>query len=239
MLFFVTLQNETVKSTDKRKLGRMSLTISKGNMYSWVTHTWNTIKGECPHGCTYCYMHRWGNQKPVRFDEKELKTDLGTGNFIFVGSSCDMFAKDIPDEWIEKTLYYCDGFENTYLFQSKNPDRIINYDFPDKTCICTTIETNRVYPCMEKCPTPINRAGAMMNLYEFKRYITIEPIMDFDIEQMVELIKWCKPEQVNIGADSGNNHLPEPSKEKILELISELKKFTIIDQKKNLARLLN
>ena len=33
----------------------MSLNESKGNMYSWVTHTWNTIKGECPHGCTYCY----------------------------------------------------------------------------------------------------------------------------------------------------------------------------------------
>ena len=47
------------------------LNEAKGNMYSWVTHTWNTVKGECPHGCTYCYMHRWGQQKPVRFDESE------------------------------------------------------------------------------------------------------------------------------------------------------------------------
>jgi molybdopterin converting factor small subunit len=36
------------------------------------------------------------------FDEKELKTDLGKGNFIFVGSSCDMWAQNIPEEWIEK-----------------------------------------------------------------------------------------------------------------------------------------
>jgi hypothetical protein len=27
-------------------------------------------------------MKRWGKQKPVRFDKKELKTDLGKDNFI-------------------------------------------------------------------------------------------------------------------------------------------------------------
>ena len=44
--------------------------VSKnGNMYQFVTHTWNTIKGECPHGCPYCYMKRWGKQKPVRDPE--------------------------------------------------------------------------------------------------------------------------------------------------------------------------
>jgi len=32
--------------------------------------------------------------------------------------------------------------------------------------------------------------------------------------------------------------LPEPPKEKILELISELKKFTVVKEKSNLKRLL-
>jgi len=73
-------------------------------MYEFVTHTWNTVKGECYHDCSYCYMKRWGKLNPVRFDEKELKTDLGSGNFIFVGSSCDMWAENIPDKWIFKTL---------------------------------------------------------------------------------------------------------------------------------------
>jgi len=62
--------------------------------------------------------------------------------------------------------------------------------------------------------------------------------MDFDMDEMVELTRDAKPNNVNIGADSKGNHLPEPPKEKILELIEELKKFTIIDQKRNLARLL-
>jgi len=36
--------------------------------------------------------------------KKELKTDLGNGNFIFVGSSCDLFANDIPKKWILKDI---------------------------------------------------------------------------------------------------------------------------------------
>jgi len=55
----------------------MGLNISKGNMYEFVTHTWNVIKGKCFHDCDYCYMKRWGDLKPIRLDKKELKTDLG------------------------------------------------------------------------------------------------------------------------------------------------------------------
>lgn len=210
-------------------------------MYSWINATWNTIKGECSHGCTYCYMHRWGKQKPVRFDEEELKTDLGSGNFIFVGSSCDIFADDIPVEWIIKTLNHCNKFDNKYLFQSKNPERFIGFDnhFPIKrTSLCTTIETNRFYPEMGIAPHSITRAIGMNQYFEYPTFVTIEPVIDFDLIDMVRLIKMCHPNQVNIGADSGGNHLPEPSKGKVLELIYELQKFTIIDQKRNLNRLL-
>jgi len=92
-------------------------------MYEFISHTWNTAKGECPHDCRYCYMKRFGKQNPVRFDEKELKINLGQDNFIFVGSSCDMFAKDIPDEWITKTLDYCKNFPNKYFFLVKEPGK--------------------------------------------------------------------------------------------------------------------
>ncbi|HEA67556.1 MAG TPA: hypothetical protein ENI07_12145, partial [Desulfobacterales bacterium] len=64
-------------------------------MYGFVTHTLNTVKGKCPHDCSYCYMKRWGPQPELHFDESELKTDLykyGENQFIFVGSSCDMWA---------------------------------------------------------------------------------------------------------------------------------------------------
>jgi DNA repair photolyase len=218
----------------------MALTESKGNMYTWVTHTWNTIKGECPHGCTYCYMKRWGKQKPVRLDEKEFKTDLECFNTIFVGSSCDLFANDIPDGWIYDTLEYCRRFDNEYLFQSKNPERMLRYLAMMRTCdhVCTTIETNRIYPeIMGNTPSPKDRAY-WLSQFKFNRYVTIEPIMDFDVDEMVDIIRLANPVQVNIGADSGNNHLPEPSKDKLQTLIYRLSKFTVIDQKRNLARLM-
>jgi len=219
----------------------MGLNVAKGQMYNWITHTWNTVKGECPHGCTYCYMHRWGKQKPVHLDEKELNTDLGSGNFIFVGSSCDMFAEEIPDLWLYKTLGHCINFDNSYLFQSKNPLYLLGSSafLPKKSVICTTIETNRYYPdIMGLTPKPGERATAMYHIEGIKKYVTIEPIIDFDLIELVALIQMADPTSVNLGADSKNNHLPEPSKEKLLALIDELKKFTVIDQKRNLKRLL-
>ena len=222
--------------------GAVSLNISKGNMYDFVTHTWNTVKGACPHDCSYCYMKRFGKQKPARFDAKELKTDLGEGNFIFVGSSCDMFARDIPATWIEETLNHCDETtSNRYLFQTKNPYGMIENGlghFPEKSVVCATIETNRHYPeFMANSPTPAERAHSLGKLFIFDRYVTIEPIIDFDLFYLVELIKWCSPVQVNIGADSGNNHLPEPSRDKVFALIEELSKFTTVARKRNLERL--
>jgi hypothetical protein len=187
-------------------------------------------------------MKRWGKQKPIRFDEKELNTDLGIGHTIFVGSSCDMFANDIPDRWIWKTLDHCYKYShlNGFLLQSKNPQRMSKFYEPgywDFIRICTTIETNRNYPEMGNAPNTYMRAS-WLSSFNFNRYLTIEPIMDFDLNDLIDLVKLVNPVQVNIGADSGNNHLPEPSKEKLLQLIDELKKFTVIDQKRNLTRLL-
>ena len=216
----------------------MSLNISKGNMYEFITHTWNTIKGKCYHDCSYCYMKRWGKLNPIRFDEKELKTDLGKGNFIFVGSSCDMWAQNIPEEWIEKTLNYCDKFDNKYLFQTKNPYNIRRILCHDSN-VCVTLETNRHYPeIMRNSPIPAQRVEQMKYI-RHPLYITIEPLMDFDLPEFVEMLKICNPIQINIGADSGNNNLPEPSKEKVLQLINEIQKFTTIHNKKNLKRLLS
>ena len=235
------------KSSDyakQRKDNIMGLNIAKGNMYDFVTHTWNTIKGACPHDCSYCYMKRWGTLKPVRFDEKELKTDLGEGNFIFVGSSCDIFAEFIDQYWVTSTLAKCSLYAgNKYLFQSKDVfgmSCFMGCMHPVNSVICTTIETNRIYrPIMGHAPSPENRAKYMQSFLAYKKYVTIEPIMDFDLEPMVELIKRCDPEQVNIGADSGNNHLPEPPLEKVMELLDRLSGFTTIAKKNNLQRLLN
>jgi len=52
------------------------------------------------------------------------------------------------------------------------------------------------------------------------------------------MIKSCNPVQVNIGSDSQRHNLPEPTKEELTELISELEKLTRVIQKSNLKRIL-
>jgi len=216
----------------------MSLNKQTGNMYPWVTHTWNVIKGKCPHDCIYCYMKQYP-QPELHFDEKELKTDLGSGNTIFVGSSCDMWAEYIPDKWIEQVMFHCMEYGNRYLFQSKNPIRFIEIldFFPDEAIIGTTIETNRKYDFISLAPrTELRKEHIQESI--LPKMVSIEPIMDFDLDELVRWIEEIKPEFVSIGADSKGHNLPEPSPEKTRQLIQELAKITQVKIKDNLKRIL-
>lgn len=224
----------------------MGLNKQKGDMYGFVSHTWNPIKGKCEHDCCYCYMKRWGKPlPPLRLDEKEMKTDLGEGNFIFVGSSTDMFAENVPARWIIDVIEHCQKYNNNkYLYQTKNPYEISFYDYyyPKNIVIGTTLETNRHYNCVGNAPRIMERVEAMKLLSQpkMKTFITIEPIMQFDLFPFIEMIKQCNPDWVNIGADSTNGRkydLPEPTYTQVEDLISELKKFTEVKLKKNLNRL--
>ena len=66
----------------------MSLVKAQGNMYPFVSHTWNPIKGRCLHNCPYCYVKssrakRYYKEDPY-LSEKELKVNLGKNNYIFI-----------------------------------------------------------------------------------------------------------------------------------------------------------
>ena len=76
-----------------------------------------------------------------------------------------------------------------------------------------------------------------MEIKGFRKMITIEPVIDFDVYPLVSLIERINPEFVNIGADSKGHNLPEPSWFKIEQLIKELNRFTKSISKENLERL--
>lgn len=215
------------------------LNKSKGNMYPWVTHTWNLIKGKCPHDCSYCYMKRFP-QKELHYCATELATKLGNGNFIFVGSSCDPWAKGVPDHMVASMLQHCIEYPNNkYLFQSKNPARFVNFEMPPTFMLGTTIETNRPYSgLISKAPDVKSRYGIMASIGHYPKMVSIEPIIDFDVNIFTAWIKDIRPHFVSIGADSGNNHLPEPSPEKVRTLIDTLRQFTEVKIKDNLRRLI-
>ena len=226
----------------------MPLKKSAGNMYSWITHTWGPVTGQCGHGCAYCYVPRIARrfslrQSAPRLIERELKTDLGSGNRVFVCSGCDLFHEDIPWDWIRQITGHASRYPgNTYLWHTKNPGRALEFPqqmFPPDSILCAAIETNRHYPCMGKTLDPFERIAGL-SLWEQRKTVTVEPILDFDgsADGFARLILIGKPEQVNIGADSGHNGLPEPPQEKVEELIELLAPHTKVHMKKNLRRLL-
>ena len=227
----------------------MGLNLSKGDMYKFVNYTWNPIKGKCLHDCSYCYMKQINpNANPPRLAEYELNTDLGCGRSIFIGSSTDMFAEDIPSEWIARVLDYCYQnrnmlLPNAYLLQSKNPKRFlefINHPIMERVVFCTTIETNRFYPeIMNKAPRIEERVEAMEEIARLGRptMVTAEPLMQFDHEEMVSFIRRCSPKLVNRGRNSSRRIvLPEPTQDEVQQLIAELKSlksFTKVNVKDN------
>jgi len=184
-------------------------------------------------------MGRGRPQPELHFDEKELKTDLGHGNFIFVGSSCDMWAKGIPRESISRILDHCNP-GNQYLFQSKNPARFNDFVIPKYAILGTTIESNRCCCDFQPgAPCTSERYLAMRDIVIRPKMVSIEPIMDFDLDVMVRWMQEIKPQFISIGANTNwKVKLPEPSSDKVKALIEALKDITEIKCKSNLNRLL-
>lgn len=224
------------------------------NMYDFAA-TWNPLCGSCRHLCSYCYVEAMKKRYPVMAEkysgkpllsEKAMRENLNlkkyNGKVIFVESMGDLFADNVPFDLIEEVLYHCKiYYENTYFFQSKNAPRLLSFSqmdgmMPENSIFCTTIETNRDYK-LSVAPPVINRAKAMNEIKGIK-HLTLEPLCDFDLLEMLYLIDLCGVSQCNIGADSKGHNLPEPSKEKILQLIDGIKKLGIIvHEKSNLNRL--
>lgn len=228
----------------------MNLNTSKGDMYDFVTHTGNIIKGRCPHDCKYCYMKKMGRElNPLWLDVNELKIPTPTGNFIFVGSSTDMFADAVLSHEIMQVLNHCYesnnnlfGDKNQYLFQSKNPQRFLEFIehpvFMDSV-VCTTIESNRFYAeYLRYSPQIEDRVAAMEQIAALgvETYVTIEPIMCFDLDELVEYVMRCQPKQVNVGVNTYRDiRLPEPSLAEVTALIERLSQFTTVKLKSNLV----
>ena len=220
----------------------MSLVKARGNMYPFVSHTWNPIKGRCLHNCPYCYVKSSRAKRYYQGDpylsEKELKVNLGENNYIFVGSMTDMWGDWIPSAWITHILEHCQKYpKNKYLFQSKNPFRFLEdaVTFEINAVWGTTIESDK----QVDINVVHNRAWCLASMPSFyQRMVSIEPIMDFNVNSFVSMLKWIKPSFIVIGADSKGHNLPEPPAEKIRQLITELEKFTEVICKKNLGRLL-
>jgi hypothetical protein len=136
--------------------------------------------------------------------------------------------------WMQQILARIKQFQDrTFLIQSKNPSVFRNYHFPENVLLGTTIETNRddLYREISSAPLPWQRYGAMMRLRHSRKIVTIEPILDFDVEILREWVSKIEPETCYVGYDSKKNYLPEPELGKTKALMKKLKETTNVRTK--------
>jgi len=218
----------------------------KQKMYDIMTGSENYFaNGLLSHNCYVQAMEkRFKSGRysgPVNLIEDEFKVNYGKGKTIFIEHMNDLFAKDVPDDWILRILAHTNKYpDNTYVFQTKNPDRFLDFCLvlPEKYILGTTIESNRIYAGMSEAPTPEARMKAMSKITNTRKFLTIEPVLDFDVDILAEWINNIKPEFLNLGADSKGQGLIEPTVEKIMALVEKLKEYGIeLREKHNLKRL--
>jgi len=216
------------------------------NMYRQSVESWNPFVG-CEYDCAYCvssFKRQMKRRKkhcldcynfkphfhPERLNNSLPRTD---GNdFIFC---CDMgdVAFCEPD-WMQQILARIKKLpDRTFLIQSKNPSIFRGYQFPENVLLGTTIETDRdnLYQGISSAPLPSQRYRAMMKLRHSRKIVTIEPILDFDVEILEEWISNIGPETCYVGYDSKKNYLPEPELSKVKALMKKLKETTNVRAK--------
>ncbi len=222
-------------------------TKMRTRMFSVVTRTWNPITG-CTHLCVYCWAKQLAETKlrehpkyregfVPRFHEYEMRMRFN-GGIVFVSDMGDMFCRGVPDEWIRRVLDHIRGFPETYfLLLTKNPARFHDFvdEMPRNAILGATIETNRddlYYKYnISGAPPPSERYEAMKTLDWPLKFISIEPILDFDLEEFAGWVRDISPFMVYVGYDNYNHRLPEPPLGKTEELVSRLSEFTLVIRK--------
>lgn len=214
--------------------------MARSRMYAGV-ETWNIFVG-CKHDCTYCRpsfqnpLKRWAkancrdcyDYRP-HFHPERMKKIPKKANLIFVAACGDLaFA---TADVVETILARIRHVRRTFLIQTKNPIAFYYVDFPPNVIFGTTLETNRSMAKYSRAPPPESRAKALASHKHGRKFITVEPIVDFDLDELVGLIYDVRPERVWVGYENYGVGLPEPPLEKTLELIDRLEDFTLVGRK--------
>jgi protein gp37 len=200
---------------------------------------WNPVIG-CLHSCSYCWAKRFAQRlsSNERYKDglntpKIIETELDKrfrNQFVGVSMMGDLFGQWVPTEWILKVNEATRNSPSSdFLMLTKNPKRFKEFAHfcRDNVLLGTTIESNRSYD-FSKAPPVNERAHAMTELSFKRKFVSVEPILDFDIDAFADTIEKISPEIVAVGYDNWNNSLPEPPLAKTLQLIDRLEMFTTV-----------
>ena len=225
---------------------------SESHMYA-AAKTWSPFKG-CKFDCAYCipsFQQQAKRQKHLcskcyaytphthpdrlgKIPSSEIVFVCGNGDLSFCKSS---FVKRIIQAIKDK------GGNQTFYLQSKEPKCFKPFlkMLPKNVILVTTLETNRDkgYRKISKAPRPSKRFKQFKALKYPRKVVTIEPVLDFDVEIFSKWIKRIKPEYVWLGFNSRDKQvsLPEPSPEKMAAFVKAVSKAKIPIKGKHLRGL--
>ncbi len=207
----------------------------------------------CEFDCKYCAFRKLQQRfatcrdckafKPHYHLERFRKAPARTAENEFISLCLNGDVSFASAEFIFKLIKYCEQwYDRTFLLQSKNPARFLDFKFPYNVVLATTIETNYrhigkdniPYSSISKAPQSEERYRAIRRIQNNDVHVTMEPLMDFHPD---EIVSWMKNiprlKVINIGYDSRPdlNHLPEPPLEKTLDLIARLELITEVRRK--------
>lgn len=227
----------------------------KSNMYEG-TKTWNPHVG-CYFECVYCrpsFQRQLKRQRCSKckkykphFHRERLKR-IPNRKTIFVCGTGDIATCRFEDimEILDALRRHAITHPMThYYFQSKYPQIFEQFldRLPKKSILLTTLETNydQDYVRYSLAPPPSRRWADFKALKWPRKIVTVEPIMEFDYKQFLDMIVDIAPEAVYIGYNTRPKEvkLPEPSEEKVWKLITGLVMNGITVKPKDLRGLHN
>ena len=167
-----------------------------------------------------------------------LRKRYGEGDFIFDCDMRDKYSPDVPDQMILRVYeWQASNRGALFLDLTKYPTRYpgLQYRIPKNVVIGATIETNRpIPPEVTRAPSTDYRLMAMRYMAEHLdhwTFVSVEPILDFDVEEFVGALEKVRPWKVAVGYDNWRNRLTEPPLEKTERLIELLEEFTEVERK--------
>ena len=227
------------------------------NMYA-NTKTWNPARG-CEFDCTYCepsfkrQARRIGKKgcqdcfhfRPHCHEDRLAKIPSAENIFVCSMGDISFCPEDFMLRIIRVILQHNGRCKRrqTFLMQSKRPEYFGPFldILPGNVILGTTLETNRHkgYGEVSKAPPPLVRYYQFRDLKYRRKYVTIEPVFDFDLTILAECLLHLHPEHVWVGFNSRPKsvQLPEPSPEKVMELMQRLADAGIEVRGKNLQGL--
>lgn len=205
--------------------------MTNSRMYHNVV-TWNPFKG-CRWNCTYCVPSFQRLAKMAKCEEcktytphehpERLDSVPKGGDMLFVCSSGDICFCDHDYTW--KIINAIRDDPRDVLFQTKSPGfwNLFTPGLPANVILGTTLETNRDagYEAFSEAPPPTKRWRDFFKIGWPRMAVTIEPVMDFDLDKFAHMILVADPLWVWLGYNTrpGQVELPEPPHWKVRSLI--------------------